>query len=453
VISVRWPKPAVIIALVALALPLIACGSGGKGASTPGPSATPSTPSATTPAPTSSGPSPGVSNTEIKIGTLLPLSQSPAAAWGVPISKGMKAYFDYINAQGGIYGRKINFIIGDNQYTGPVSSEVARRMVEQDRVFAIQGSLGSEAENAIYAYLQSNGVPDMFILTGDSKWTNPVSRNRFVYLVEYLTEGRILGKYIGDNYNGKKLGILEQADAFGQEGEAGLRQGLQDAGASMDVTVETYSELETDMTSQTERLKGANVDVVAVYGQPLQAASLIRTARETLGWDVPVVLAGVDVVQILGSLAGVNNIEGTVSVSFGLQSFQTDQAGIAKYQQILSQYASGVAFDNLSLVGMAVSEAMVHVLRRAGPDLTRDSFLNAAQSVCTYDCPSCIAPNSTSATDHDWNQAEIFVKATMDNSTSPPTFEWQPFGNVISYESTTSCATPTPPPGYANQPE
>src|SRR4030042_1739711 len=138
----------------------------------------------------------GVTATEIKLGTLLPLSNTAAAAWGVPISKGMKAYFDYINDNGGIYGRKINLIIGDSQYVGPVAIEAARKLAEQDKVFAFQGGLGTAAEAAVFRYPEEKGIPDMFLLTGETPWTEPMRRTRFPHLVDYLTEGRILGQYI-----------------------------------------------------------------------------------------------------------------------------------------------------------------------------------------------------------------------------------------------------------------
>ena len=118
------------------------------------------------------GDSTGVTDTEIKIGTLLPLTGT-AAAWGIALSGGMKAYFDYINDQGGLYGRKITLIVGDSQYTGSGAAESGRKMVDQDKVFAFQGNLGTEAESGIYQYLEERGIPDMYILSGASKWTVP----------------------------------------------------------------------------------------------------------------------------------------------------------------------------------------------------------------------------------------------------------------------------------------
>jgi branched-chain amino acid transport system substrate-binding protein len=398
---------------------------------------------------TASKTTPGVSDHEIRIGTLVPLSGSAAAAWGIPVSKGMKAYYDYINAQGGIYGRKIRFIIGDNQYTGPVSSEAARRLVEQDGVFAIQGSLGTEAHSAIWKYLEDKGVPDMFILSGNTLWTDPVARSRFGFLVDYVTEGRVLGKYIGENFNGKKLGILEQNDDFGKEGEEGLRTGIEDTGAKMDdIVVESYDAIQTDVTAQVQRLKNAGVDVIAAYAMPTQIGSLFKTARETLNWNVPMVLSGVDAAEIVATLAGYDNIEGTVSVTIGHQAFETDQPGIARHIAILQEYAPGLQIDNLTILGAIISETMVEILKQAGPDLTREDFLDAAESMCNYVCSMCLTPFTMTPDDHRPVEVEMYVRATVDRSTNPPTFRWQRFGDLYGFETTKECVPPTPPAGY-----
>ncbi|MDI6857056.1 MAG: ABC transporter substrate-binding protein [Dehalococcoidia bacterium] len=443
----RWPS--LLAAAITIALLLAAgCGEGeDEDAVTPG--ATPEATAERTP----SAEVPGVSDTEIKIGTLLPLSQTAAAAWGVPISKGMQAYYDYINDQGGIYGRKINLIVADNQYSGPVAGEAVRKLVEQEKVFAIQGSLGTAAHSSVWRYLEENGVPDMFILTGNTKWTEPAARNRFGLLVDYITEGRLLGKYVAENFKGKKLGILAQNDDFGKEGEKGLKMGVEENDGDMEFVVEYYDETQNDVTNQIQRLKAANVDVMAFYTMPVQAASGFKVARETLSWDVPVVISGVDAVEVVATLSGYDNIEGAVSVVFGHQAFETDNPGIAKHHEIMAKYAPGVAVDNLTLLGEFIGEYMVHILKQTGPDLTRESFLDAAESMCKFQCSACMVPSSMSPTDHRPIEVEVYLRATVDRSTDPPTFRWEPFGEPFGFESTEDCVTPTPPPGYEEQPE
>jgi len=442
----RWPLLLVAALAVAMLLAVACEEEEEEGKATPG-----ATAEAT--AGPLAGDTTGVTDTEIKIGTLLPLSQTAAAAWGVPISKGMQAYYDYINDQGGIYGRKITLIIGDNQYNGPVASEAVHKLVEQDKIFALQGSLGTAAHGAIWKYLEENGVPDMLILTGNAKWTVPASRNRFGFLVDYITEGRILGKYIAENFDGKKLGIIAQNDDFGKEGERGLKTGLEDQNAKMEIVVEYYDETQNDVTAQVQRLKNANVDVIGFYGMPLQAASLFKTARETLSWDVPVVITGVDAVEVVARLAGYDNIEGAVSVVFAHQAFETDNPGIAKHHEIMAKYAPEVTVDNLTLLGAFIGEYIVHILKQAGPDLTRESLLDAAESMCEFQCSACMVPSTMSPTDHRPIEVEVYLRATVDRSTDPPTFRWEPFGEPFGFESTEDCVQPTPPPGHDKQPE
>jgi branched-chain amino acid transport system substrate-binding protein len=438
----RWPLLFVAVLAVGMLL-VVACKESKKEQGNTTPGATAKATAGEWP-----GNTDGVSPTEIKIGTLLPMSQTPAATWGVAISQGMKAYVEYINANGGIYGRKINLIIGDTQYTGPVAIEAARKLVEQDKVFALQAGLGTEAMNATYKYLEEKGVPDMWLLTGETYFTEPVSRNRFSWLVDYMDEGRILGQYIGENFNGKKLGILAQNDDFGKEGEEGVKQGIKDKGATLESVTEYYESTQTDVTAQTQRLKNDNVDVIAVYGMPQQAASLMHTARETLSWDVPFVITGVDAVEIQGALSGYKNIEGTISVVYGHQAYEADWPGIAAFRANLEKYGGGAKPNNLTLTGYVIAQATVYLLEQIGPNPTRDAFLTAAESLCKWDAPVGIAPASLSPTDHRMTQVERYVKATGADTE----FKFEFTGENISFESTKDCTVPTPFPDATKQP-
>jgi branched-chain amino acid transport system substrate-binding protein len=379
---------------------------------------------------------PGVTDTEILLGSHLPLS-GLAAAWGVPLKAGMDAYFESINDQGGVHGRTIKLIVYDSEYTGPTASEVTRRLVEQDEVFGIMGALGTAAHSAVWKYLEEKGVPDMFILTGNTKWTEPVVKSRFPILVDYLTEGRMLGEYIAENFPGKKLGIIAQNDDFGKEGEEGLRLGVEDA--DMEIVVEYYEETQSDLTAQVQRLRNENVDVLAAYTMPPQAGSMIKAARETLSWDVPILLTGVNAVEVVAALAGLDNIEGTVSVVFAYQAFQTEEPGIAAHHEMMAEYAPDVEVGNLTMLGAAIGEAMVHIFEENGPDLTRESFLDTAESICGWVCSTCMVPMNLSPTDHRPTEIEVYIRATVDRSTDPPTFRWEPFGDPISFESTEEC--------------
>ena len=379
---------------------------------------------------------PGVTDTQILLGSHLPLS-GLAAAWGVPLKAGMDAYFDYINDQGSVHGRQIKLIVYDSEYAGPTAAEVVRKLVEQDKVFAIMGGLGTAPHSAVWKYLEENGVPDMFILTGNTKWTEPVVKSRFGIMADYITEGRMLGEYIADNVAGKKLGIIAQNDDFGKEGERGLREGVEDA--DMEVVVEYYEPTEADLTAQVQRLRNENVDVIAAYAMPPQAGSLIRSARETLNWDVPIVLTGVDAVEAVALLGGLDNIEGVVSVAFAHQAFETDVPGIAEHREILAEHAPDVEPNNLTIFGAAVAEAMVHILEENGPDLTRESFLDTAESICDWMCSVCMVPMRLSPADHRPFEVGVYIRATVDRTTNPPTFRWEPFGEPVDFETIEEC--------------
>jgi ABC-type branched-subunit amino acid transport system substrate-binding protein len=384
----------------------------------------------------SAGDRTGVSDTEILLGSHLPLS-GLAAAWGVDLKAGMDAQVAYVNDNGGIYGRKLKLIVEDDQYTGPLASEVVRKLVEQDKVFAIIGGLGTVPDSAVYKYLETNGVPDMLLLAGQKKFTDPVVRTRFGYLVNYTDEGRILGEYIAKNFPGKKVGFIEQNDEFGQEGEAGLREGVKDG--NNEIVVETFETTQNDLAAQVQRLKNQNVEVMAIYAEPVQATSAIKNAHETLGWDVPVLITGVDAVEIVGALAGYDNIEGAVSVVYAHQVFETDVPGVAKHHEIMAKYGAGKTPTNLTLVGASIIEIMTKILEDAGPDLTREKMLDAAESLCGWTPSAGVAPINMSPTDHRPNEVESYVRATVDRSTDPPTFTWQLFGDFVSFESTPEC--------------
>jgi len=433
----RW----LLVGALALAgaVLLVACGGKEEAGPTPGAQATAEG------TPIGQGDTTGVSDTEIKLGTHYPLSGNPAAVYG-SIAYGMKAFFDYINAQGGVYGRKINFIIGDDHYNPPDTVEVVKKLVEQDKVFAIVGGLGEATHSAVWKYLEEKGVPDMFVSTGLAKWTEPVVRTRFQGNPDYVTEGTILGMYIAENYNGKKLGLLLQNDEMGVDGEKGLRRGLEGSDVKI-VATETYEVVQTDVTAQTQRLKNDGAEVIATYSIPPQAASLVKAARETLNWDVPIIVSGINCSDIFIALAGAQNAEGVVSVVFGPQVYDTDHPGVQKYAKIWERYGNGESYSNFALYGMSMAEATTYLLEMAGPNLTRGSFLDTAESMCDFLCSTCVGPAAMrmSPTDHRPTEGEMYTR--VENG------RWVVFSDNVSFETTTDCTPPTPPPGFEDQPK
>jgi len=395
------------LALLALAALPAACGSGETG---------------------SNGASvPGVTDTEVKFGTHLPLSQSPASAYG-PLADGMRAYFEYVNAaEGGVYGRKLSLLVGDDHYTPADTVEVVRKLVEQDKVFAIVAGLGEETHSAVWKYLEERGVPDLFISSGLAKWTDPVVKTRFGGNPVYLQEGKMLGQYVAEHYSGKKLGLLLQNNEFGEDGEQGVRAGI--AGSDVQVVaVEKYESVQWDVTAQTQRLKNAGAEVVLAYAIPPPAASLVKTAREVLNWNVPIIVTGVDATELFLQLAGAQNAEGIVSVIFGHSVYETDNPGVQRYLQNMKMYAPNAEISNITLYGYIMGELTVEGLKRAGKDLTRESLVNALEGIRNFQCSVCLAPISFSPADHRPFEIEVYTKV-VDG-------KWETFGEPVNFEST-----------------
>jgi ABC-type branched-subunit amino acid transport system substrate-binding protein len=369
---------------------------------------------------------PGVTDTEILLGTHMPISQTVAAAYA-PIADGIRAYFEYVNSQGGVNGRKIKFLVGDDHFNPADAVEVVRKQVEQDGVFAIISGLGDAGHAAVWKYLEERGVPDMWISGGLVKWTDPVVKSRFQGNPDYYTEGRMLGRYIAENYNGKKLALLLSHDEFGVDGKAGILQGLEGSDVEI-VAEETYESTQWDVTAQTQRLKNANPDLVVAYAIPPPAANLVKVAREVLNWDVPVLVSGVSVSDIFISLAGAQNAEGVVSVVFARQVYDTQDPGVQQHIQIMEQFGQGVPASNFTLYGQVMGELMVEALKNAGPNLTRESLEDGAEAIRDWCCSVCIVPVNLSPTDHRPFEVEVYNR--VENG------KWVEFGEPVNFEST-----------------
>ncbi len=402
---------------------------------------------------TTTGDTTGVTDTEIKIGSLLPLSGA-ASPWGIPFAQGMKAYFDYINDQGGIWGRKINLIVGDSQYSGPIATEAAKQMIDQQQVFAFDGNLGTEVEAAVRDMIDADNIPDFNILSGSTQFVEPFQKNRFTAMVPYTEEANIIAGYLEKTYAGKKVGILAQNDEYGKEGGAATAQALKDSGAVTDVSTEWYEASATDVTSQMQRLKGDNVDVVVLWGGPTQAASMMKTVRETLSWDVPLMVDEAASSGDLAVLAGPKNMDGVVGVAIteNTDLNTNDVPGIVSRREIFQKYApSGSTWNAMAFAGYYTAEGFAAIVKQNGPNLTRESFIATAENVCKWKTDISLVPESTSPTDHKFIEAEVLTKASIDPN-DPTKVNFTPFGDPVSYESTTDCKVPKAPAGAKNQP-
>jgi len=421
----------ILLPLVALlALVAAACGGGGEEA-TPTARTTVAGTAAATSAP-STGEVPGVTDTEIVIGTHQPLT-GPAAAYA-QIATAMKAYFDYFNdTEGGVNGRKITLLVEDDQFSPPITVEVVRRLVEQDEVFAILGGLGTATHMQVVDYLADNGVPDFFVSSGALEWVrDPEARpNVFGILPNYIGEGMVLGKYAADNYAGGKLGFIGQNDDFGEDGFEGVKRGVGDALEIL--PEETFESTDPDVNSQVDRLQGAGATVLVIYATPAQAPAAIKHARADLGWDVPILMSTVAANELTILVAGADNIEGVITTEALKHAYETDDPAIQTHLQIMKQYAGLDGASNLTIYGQVQAESFINVLKEAGPDLTREGIIEAAENAPTFTCSVCYFPSKYSKTDHDAAQTIVLSKAELDPE---QTFgaKFVPFGDAITWE-------------------
>jgi branched-chain amino acid transport system substrate-binding protein len=222
---------------------------------------------------------PGASDSEIKIGNINPYS-GPASAYGL-IGKTIGAYFNKVNAEGGINGRKINYISYDDGYSPPKAVEQARKLVESDEVLLIFQSLGTPSNSAIHKYMNAKKVPQLFVATGATKWGDP---KNFPWTMgwqpNYQSEGRIYAKYLLDNHPNGKIGILYQNDDYGKDYVKGMKDGLGAKAATMIVSEQPYETSDPTVDSQVINLKASGADVFFNVTTPKFAAQAIRKAHE-----------------------------------------------------------------------------------------------------------------------------------------------------------------------------
>ncbi len=224
----------------------------------------------------------GATDTEIKIGNIMPYS-GPASAYGV-IGKTEEAYFKKINAEGGINGRKINFISYDDAYSPPKTVEQARKLVESDEVLMIFNSLGTPPNSAIQKYMNQKKVPQLFVATGATKWNDP---KEFPWTMgwqpNYQSESRIYAKYILKNHPDAKIAVLYQNDDYGKDYLKGFKDGLGAKAASLIVMEESYEVSEPTIDSHIVKLKSTGADVFFNITTPKFAAQAIKKNAE-IGW-------------------------------------------------------------------------------------------------------------------------------------------------------------------------
>ena len=327
---------------------------------------------------------PGASDTEIKIGNIMPYS-GPASAYGV-IAKTEEAYFKKINAEGGINGRKINFISYDDAYSPPKTVEQARKLVESDEVLLVFNPLGTPPNTAIQKYLNSKKVPQLFVATGATKWNDP---KNFPWTMgwqpNYQSETQIYAKYILKNKPDAKIGILYQNDDYGKDYLKGFKDGLGAKAASMIVLEESYEVSEPTIDSHIVKLKATGADVFINITTPKFAAQAIKKNAE-IGWKPLHFLNNVS--ASIGSVmkpAGFENAQGIISSQLPQGSVRSAVEGRRRheaFERIPGQVLPGSQPDRcVVMFGYTVAQGLVHVLKACGDNLTRENVMKQAASI------------------------------------------------------------------------
>jgi branched-chain amino acid transport system substrate-binding protein len=372
----------------------------------------------------------GATDTEIKIGNIMPYS-GPASAYGV-IGKTEAAYFNKINAEGGINGRKINFITYDDGYSPPKAVEQARKLVESDEVLLIFNPLGTPSNTAIEKYMNVKKVPQLFVATGATKWNEPKD---FPWTMgwqpSYQAEARIYAKYLLKEKPDAKIAVLYQNDDFGKDYLKGLKDGL-GAKSSMIIAEEGYETSEPSIDNHIVKLKASGADVFISVTTPKFAAQAIKKLAE-MNWTPLHIVSNVSA-SVGGVIkpAGFENAQGILSAAYakdGADAQWDNDPGMKKFLDFLTKYyPDGNKLDGSVVYGYGAAQTMVKVLELCGDDLTRENVMKQAASLKSF-TPDTLLPGvtiNTSATDF----APIKQLEMMRFKGE----KWELFGDIMSSE-------------------
>jgi ABC-type branched-subunit amino acid transport system substrate-binding protein len=328
---------------------------------------------------------PGVSATSVTFGSHQPLT-GPAAPGYSEIAPASQAFFNYLNAQGGINGRQIHLIYKDDEYNPAKTVNVVNQLVLQEKVFGIFEGLGTPTHTKVVGFLDSSKVPDMFVASGCPCWDNGTAQPyTFGWQPNYTIEGKILGQYIKQHFAGKRVGVFYQADDFGTGGLTGIRYELP---ASQIVSAQPYQPGGTNVAPQISAIKAAGAQVLVDFTVPIYTA-LGQLTSFTLGYKPQLVVSnvGIDPTTVGGLLktfskgkAGTELIEGAITDGYLPSTADLSNPWIALFKKVHDQYDAGAPFDGNVEYGMANAYTLAQALQLAGKKLTRGDLVGAVNT-------------------------------------------------------------------------
>jgi len=374
---------------------------------------------------------PGVSDTEIRLGQTVPFS-GPVSVAGM-VGHASLAYFAAINKAGGINGRQVRLTVLDDGYSPPKTVEATRRLVEDDNVLMMYGSVGTPTNAAVEKYLNVKKVPHLFITTGASRFRDPEAFPwTMAFMPGYVAEGRAMARYVLQAVTAPKIAVLYQNDDLGKDFRAGFRSGLGDKAASLIVSEQTFEVADPTVDSQLIAAKVSGANVFYFAGTQKAGAEQIRGVRK-LGWS-PLHLVCSIASNVEGVLkpAGVENAEGLISTAYAKDPFDPAWADDADVKAFLdwekANLTQGNPRDSGVVVGYIAYFLAAHVLQKAGPTLTRENVLNIATHLDNLRVPMMLPGITVTTTHKDYSVINKFQVQRFENG------RWVPVGKTISGE-------------------
>ncbi|HEX7967228.1 MAG TPA: ABC transporter substrate-binding protein, partial [Stellaceae bacterium] len=376
---------------------------------------------------------PGVTATEIKIGNTMPYS-GPASAYGV-IGKGETAFFNMINEQGGIGGRKINFISLDDGYSPPKAVEQVRRLVEQDNVAFLFNTLGTPSNTAIQKYLNQKKIPQLFVATGADKWGDYKDYPWTIgWQPSYRIEAQIYAKYILKEKPNAKIGILYQNDDFGKDYIAGLKDILGGKYAKMVVKEVSYEVTDATVDSQIVTLQGSGADTLVTAATPKFAAQAIRKVYD-VGWKPLHFLTNVSIsVASVMTPAGPEKGVGIITGAYGKDPTDPrwkDDPGMKQWRDFMTKYLPEADQTDANYVyAYGVSLTMLQVLKQCGNDFSRENVMKQATNLHDLALPTGLPGIKINTSPTNYHPIKQMQLQKWDGKT------WELFGEIIAAEGT-----------------
>ena len=370
----------------------------------------------------------GATDTEIKIGQTMPYS-GPASSYG-QIGRAEMAYFQKINDEGGINGRKIKLISLDDGYSPPKAVEMIRRLVEQDEVLFVFQSLGTPSNSAIHKYMNAKKVPQLFVATGATKWGDPKDYPWTMgWQPNYQTEGKIYAKDIMANLPNAKVAVLYQNDDYGKDLLKGLKDGLGDKASKLIVAEASYEVSDPTVDSQIVSLKGSGADVFINITTPKFSALAIRKVYD-IGWKPVHYLnnVGLSVGSVLVP-AGLEKSVGLITVAYLKDAVDTqwsNDPGMKDFLAFMAKYLPDAKIsDSNNIYGYSVAQTLVQVLKQCGDDLTRANVMRQAANLKNLQLPLALPGVKINTSPTDFNPFESLQLQRFDGK------QWVLYGSVI----------------------